>query len=114
MARCNLTERITIEKLETTQDEDNFEVENWQEYYKCWSGFKTVSGKEFFNAKANNIQEIVTFTIRYCNKAKALLEPGAENKFRIKYKGYYYNIIPPVSDYSNLHNFIDIRCIITT
>lgn len=110
MSRDNLTERIIIENLIEKQDEENFQIEEWQEYYKCWAGYRTIKGKDFIAAKASNSEGIVTFTVRYCNKTKALLVPGANKKFRINYKGFYYDILPPVSDFENRHDFIDIRC----
>ena len=110
MARCNLTERIEFETINLKLDDDNFETPEWDFYYKCWAGYRTVKGKDFIAAKADNSENIVTFTVRYCNKTKALLVPGANKKFRIKYKGFYYDILPPVSDFDNRHEFIDIRC----
>lgn len=110
MARCNLTERIKIEVLNLKLDDDNFEIKEWDFYYKCWAGYRTVKGKDFIAAKSDNSENIVTFTVRYCNKTKALLVPGSDKKFRIKYKEFYYDILPPVSDFENRHEFIDIRC----
>lgn len=111
MARYRLTERISIEKyLGEIQNKNGFDYPKWDDkYYKCWSAYKSVDGKEYIAAKANNTENIVTFTVRYCNKTKALLVPGATKNFRINYKGYHYDI-EFVSDYKNLHEWIDIKC----
>ena len=112
MAKCKLTERIIIEKfLGEVQTPNGFDETKWDNYYKCWSAYKDVSGKEFIAAKATNSENIVTFTVRYCNKIKALLIPGANKNFRIKYKGFYYNI-EYTNDYNNSHEFVDIKATI--
>lgn len=110
MAECRLTERIKIEKLSNSngQNENGFDEEVWKEHYSCWSGYKKVSGKEYIAAKANNSEQIVTFTVRYCNKIKELLQPGASKRFRIEYKGFYYDILY-VLDFENRHEFVDIK-----
>ncbi|CEN31031.1 putative phage head-tail adaptor [[Clostridium] sordellii] len=110
MAECRLTERIKIEKLSDSKEtnENGFDEEVWKEHYKCWSGYKSVSGKEYIAAKANNSENIVTFTVRYCNKVKELLDPGASKIFRIEYKGFYYDILD-VLDFENRHEFVDIK-----
>lgn len=108
MAQCRLTERIIIEKYSSSQNENGFDVENWTEYYKCWSGYKQVTGREYISAKATNSENIVTFTVRYCNKVKELLKPGASKIFRVKYKDEYFDI-EDVLDFENLHKFVDIK-----
>lgn len=114
MARCRLTERITIENYEESkQNENGFIVEGWKEHYSCWSDFKTIKGSEYVGAKATNSENIVTFTIRYCKKVKELLQPGASKIFRIKHNNCYYDILYS-SDYDNLHEWIDIKCKILT
>ncbi|MGL5459007.1 MAG: phage head closure protein [Cetobacterium sp.] len=111
----NLSERIKIYKIEESQTENGFSIEpvynDSNIYYKCWSSFKTISGSEFIAAKATNSENIVTFTIRYCNKSKALLSPGATKKFKIKYNECLYDI-QFANDYRNLHDWIDIKATI--
>jgi len=108
MVKCRLTERIIIEQYSTIQNENGFDEEKWAEYYSCWTNFRAVSGKEYESAKATQVENIVTFTIRYCNKAKVLLEKDATKKFRIKYKDKIFNI-EYVSDFENLHTWVDIK-----
>ncbi|AWZ48317.1 phage head closure protein [Hathewaya limosa] len=109
MAKCRLTERIIIEEyISNNQNENGFDIEKWPEYYSCWCNYKTVNGKEYEAAKATQAQNIVTFTVRYCNKIKALLEKDATKKFRIKYKDKIFNI-EYVNDFQNRHEWIDIK-----
>ncbi|MDU4052318.1 MAG: phage head closure protein [Clostridium perfringens] len=108
MAECRLNERITIEELSITQNSNGFEEEKWHEYYRCWSSFKKVKGSKFIAAKADNAENIVTFTIRYCNKVKILLDIEAINKFRINFKGHYYKL-EYVDDYDQGHEWVDLK-----
>ena len=111
MSQYRLTERMVLQKYEDSDtDECGFPIQSWDEkYYPCWCAFRSVSGKEYFEAKANNTENIVTFTIRYCNKVKALLEPGATKEYRILYKNHVYDI-QYASDYQDAHEWIDIKC----
>lgn len=106
--KCN--ERIIIsEYLGEIQNDNGFDEPSWDDkYYSCRCGFKQVSGKEFSSAKANNTENIVTFTARYCNKTKVLLIPGETKKYKVIYKGNDYDILF-CSDYENLHKWIDIK-----
>lgn len=110
MARCKLTERISIEKiLDAEQNTNGFDEEKWdEEYYNCWAAYKDVSGKDFIAAKATNSENIVTFTVRYCNKVKAILYPGANKQFRVKYNNFYYDI-EYASDFEKRHGWIDLK-----
>lgn len=109
MAQCRLTERIVIEEFSETQNENGFDEVTWTEYHPCWSRYRRVSSKEYIAAKANNSEQIVTFTVRYCNKVKELLKPGSSKLFRIKYKGYNYDIVGDPVDFENRHTFVDIK-----
>jgi SPP1 family predicted phage head-tail adaptor len=114
MAQFRLNNRITIQKyIGENQNDNGFDIISWDdEYYPCWAGFKQVNGREFISAAANNSEKIVTFTVRYCNKTKVLLDPEGTKIFRIHYNQNKYNIVF-CSDYENLHKWIDIKCEIT-
>lgn len=105
---CN--QRIIIsEYLGENQNDNGFDTATWDDtYYPCWCDFKQVSGKEYIAAKANNSENIVTFTVRYCNKTKVLLVPGATKQYKVIYKGIDYDIVF-CSDYKNLHQWVDIK-----
>ncbi|RUR35142.1 head-tail adaptor protein [Clostridium perfringens] len=108
MAECRLNERITIEELSITQNKNGFEEEKWNEYYKCWSSFNKVKGSKFIAAKADNSENIVTFTVRYCNKIKPLLGPEAIKKFKVCFKGNYYKL-EYVDDFEQRHEWVDLK-----
>ena len=109
MAGHRLSERIVIQEyLGEIQNNNGFDEPTWGEYYSCWCEFREVSGKEFIAAKSNNSEDIVTFTIRYCNKVKALLVPGSTKKFKVVYKDVSYDI-EFCSDFNNLHEWVDIK-----
>lgn len=106
----SMNERIIISHyLGEIQNENGFDEPTWDDtYYSCWCSFKQVSGKEFISAKADNSENIVTFTVRYCNKTKVLLAPEATKEYKVIYNEKDYDIIF-CSDYNNLHKFIDIK-----
>ena len=110
MSSINMNERITISKyLGEIQNDNGFDEKTWNDtYYSCWCAFKQVSGREFISAKADNSENIVTFTVRYCNKTKELLEVGATKDYKVIFDEKDYDIIF-CSDYNNLHKFIDIK-----
>lgn len=109
MSECRLTERIEIEELiSTTQNSKGFDIPNWQLYYGCWSSYDEVKGSKFIAAKADKSEDIVTFTIRYCNKVKPLLLPGAKKRFRVIFNGFIYAILF-AGDYENRHEWVDIK-----
>lgn len=104
-----LTERITIQEYTTTQNENGFDEETWIDYFSCYSCFRQITGKEYISAKATNSENIVTFTVRYCEETKVLLKSGATKVFRIKFFDEFYDI-QYVSDYNNFHKYIDLKC----
>lgn len=108
-----LDKRITFKKIETIQNDYGTMEESLIDYYSCWAGFKTISGKEFIAAKTTNSENIVTFTVRYCNKLKQLLNPKEIKNFKIEFNECKYNILF-ISDWMNLHKYIDIKCEVIT
>lgn len=110
MVNVRTNERIIISQYIGEEQNDNgFDSLQWDDtYYSCWCSFRQVSGKEFISAKANNSENIVTFTIRYCSKTKALLEAGETKQYKVIYKNNDYDILF-CSDYNNLHKWIDIK-----
>ncbi|HFL3860683.1 TPA: phage head closure protein [Clostridioides difficile] len=103
--------RIIIEKLsDNDTDERGFPLDGWREYYICWSDFKAVSGKEYISAKAVSSENIVTFTVRYSEKIKLIIEDVENTKiYRIRYRNKIYDIIY-ISDFENKHRFVDFKC----
>ena len=105
-----LNDRITIQKSNNDLvDEDGFNIDGWTDYHKCWSGFKTVGWKDYFSAKSIKEENIVTFTVRYSPKIKAMIEDLEPTKnYRLKYKSKLYDI-KYINDLGNNHEYIDIK-----
>lgn len=108
-----LDRRITFKQVSYKQNNYGTTLQIFNNYYSCWAGFKTISGKEFIAAKTTNNENIVTFTVRYCNKLKPLLNPKELKNFKIVFNECTYNILF-VSDWNNLHKYIDIKCEVIT
>ena len=60
-----LDKRITIQKFSTYQNENGFDVEDWQDYKTIWASINNLWGKEFYAAKAVNAENTVEFVVRY-------------------------------------------------
>lgn len=109
-----LDKRITFKKIEYKQNNYGTTTEISSDYYSCWAGFKTVSGREFIAAKTTNNENIVTFTVRYCNKTKVLLNPKELKNFKIEFNECVYSILPPAIDLLGKQEYIDIKCEVIT
>lgn len=88
-----LNQRITIQKKETSVDENGFEVEEWSDFKSVWSSVKNINGKEFFQAQQAQSQASKKVTIRYLKDLDSSLDPDVSLKYRIKYKNNNYNLI---------------------
>lgn len=58
------------------------------DFHKCWARVNGISGKEYWQVRQQNEEQIISFRIRYCRKLSEL------NSFdyRILYRGDTYNI----------------------
>lgn len=91
----------------SSQDDEGFPIEKWDNYLTCWCFKKSSVGKEFINSNADNTEEIISFTTRYCNKLSAIDKPGMTKKLKLLYQGREWNIID-LDDYKDLHSEYDI------
>lgn len=83
-----MDKRIVIQLLGTEEDEIGNQTPSWTDFHKCWANVNGVSGKEYWQARQQNEEQIISFKIRYCRKLFGL------NSFdyRIMYRGETYNI----------------------
>lgn len=88
METGTMNQRITIQRLETTVNENGLETEEWRDCYLCWAYVNGVSGSEFWAAHAVQAENTVVFTVRYCKKV-AEVNP---KQYRILFGGVPYNI----------------------
>lgn len=109
-----LNERITIQNFNSVIDNEGFNVQEWIDYHTCWCCFRTVGWKEYFSAMQVQAQNTVTFTVRYSNKIKDIIEDiQATKKYRVVYKNNAYDI-KYINDLENKHEYVDIKAEIIT
>lgn len=74
---------IIIEK----QDPD---TEEWFTYFRAHAAINKSGGSEYLNAGAERSTQILTFTLRYCDKLEPI--PYSTQLFRIWYRNHVFNI----------------------
>jgi len=82
-----MNERITIEKNTTVVDKVGNHVNQWEEYFSCFTYASTYEAEE----KAGEVtteERTVTFNVRYCSELKNITSTG----FRVRFHGDVYNI----------------------
>ncbi|AJE12409.1 phage head closure protein [Clostridium botulinum] len=72
--------RIIIQKYTTTQNENGFDIEEWDDYKTVWASMNNLWGKEFYAAKATNSENTIEFIVRYSKD----LEKINSKEYRIK------------------------------
>ncbi len=83
-----MDKRIVIQMRFDKEDEIGNRLTAWEDFHKCWANVGGVSGKEFWQARQQNEEQIVSFKIRYCRKLSGL----NSYDYRILYHGETYNI----------------------
>ena len=78
-----LNVRIFISRSEVVTDEIGNHKNDWKPYYTCYATVSAEAGKEM-----TQVGMVVDFTIRYCEKAKAI----NTTKYRVEFNGELYNI----------------------
>lgn len=79
-----LRHKITIQKLENSQDSFGQPVENWPDVVTVWASVNPIVGKEFFAAETVNSE--VTHRIRMRYKS------GITPSMRVKFKDRFFSI----------------------
>ncbi|HIG0355910.1 TPA: phage head closure protein [Clostridium sporogenes] len=72
--------RITIQKYNTYQNENGFDIEEWDDYKTVWASMNNLGGKEFYAAKSTNSENTIEFIVRYSKD----LEKINTKEYRIK------------------------------
>lgn len=83
-----MDKRIVIQMCSDKEDEICNQLTAWEDFHKCWANVSGVSGKEYWQARQQNEEQIVSFKIRYCRKLSEL----NTYDYRILYHGETYNI----------------------
>lgn len=104
-----LNRKIIIEKYAgKIKDENGNIIEQYEEYYSCWAGFRAMSGKKFAEQQSTLYKRVDSFIVRYCGKTKDLLEEDLE-KFTVILGNKRYKIAYPY-DIKDEHKYIDLEC----
>ncbi len=85
-----LNNRITIQKI---KDAGPLKNKEYEDYKTVWARITNLHGKEFLEAQtvASNISKKVT--IRYIKELDSSIDKDMSKKFRVMYKGNFYNIL---------------------
>lgn len=59
-----LRHRLQFQRQSTVENENGVPITTWVPMATVWGGARDVSGKEFFEAAAHQMEDIVTFTVR--------------------------------------------------
>lgn len=76
----DFNKRIVIQKYTTTQNENGFDIEEWDDYKTVWASMNNLWGKEFYAAKSTNSENTIEFIVRYSKD----LEKINTKEYRIK------------------------------
>ena len=84
-----LDQRIMIQHRTVVKDEKGNESEEWTDFHSCWAAVNGVSNREYWKAREQHEENIVSFKIRFCNVLKEL----NKTDFRIVFDGRIYDIV---------------------
>ena len=79
-----MRQRIAIQRVIISTNENGYEVETPEVIKVVWAKVSNLHGKEFFEAKAVQAENTVNFTIRYIS--------GLDQSMQIIFQGKTYNI----------------------
>ena len=97
---------ITFEKMSVVQDDIGNEIKAWSYYYNCRASVNGLSGSEYWAAKAQQAEETVVFTVRYCENLKNI----NPQEYRISFRGEIYDI-QPSDNYKHLNESLKIKAV---
>ena len=83
-----LQEKIVIQKATITKDEMLNVKTEWTDFYTCRAYANGLSGNEYYEARKQNLQDTINFTIRYTKLLKAL----NTKEYRVLFRGNVYDI----------------------
>lgn len=83
-----LDRRITIQKKVVAQDNLLNEAETWSDYHTCWAAVSGVSNREYFAARQQHEENVVSFKVRGCARLKEV----DKINYRIVFEDHVYDI----------------------
>lgn len=90
----SFNKRITFQRKSKDIDSDGYPVEKVEDILTVWAAVKPVSAKEFLQAKADQVENITRFVIRY---RKNLFE----DDMTIRYGNRNFEIVTIINDYES-------------
>lgn len=84
-----LNRRITLQRRQVFQDDEGNQRQEWTDFHSCWAAVNGVSNREYWQAREQHEENIVSFKVRYCNRLKAM----NKTDFRIVFRGRIYDIV---------------------
>ena len=93
----DLRHRITVGRMATTTNENGYPVEHDTIICRVWASARDAGYREFFEAAASNLEDVVNFAIRY----RPDIEPG----MWVEFEGQRREIMQ-VNGYDHLHDFL--------
>ena len=86
MNATDLREQIEVQRrVDKGTDESGNPIHDWEPFFRAYAAVRDVSGREFFAAAAEQLQNTVTFTIRH--------HDGVMNDMRVLYNDVPYDIV---------------------
>jgi len=91
--------RLRFETLTSTEDANGFVTKTWTTAFTVWGAARDVGGREFFEAAAQHMENITTFTIRARSGITTAMRILFQSKpyeimqiSRMQYRGDYMQI----------------------
>ncbi|WPC65276.1 phage head closure protein [Rhodoferax ferrireducens] len=102
MITGQLDQRVSIERLESGQDELGQPVIAWTPLYAVWAAVEPLSGREYFAASAAQSSVTTRIKLRY--------KPGITSADRVIHDGTTYNI-QSVINYKSAKRELVLMCV---
>lgn len=84
-----LNRRITLQRRTITEDDAGNQQQEWSNFHSCWAAVNGVANREYWKAREQHEENIVSFKIRWCHALNAL----NKTDFRIVFDGSVYDIV---------------------
>lgn len=97
-----LKQRITLERLARSINNNGFEIETWEPFKTVWAKVENLHGREYFTAAQVKAEKTVKFTIRYIK--------GIDETMRILFKDKVYNITS-IDNIKYQNKFVEIKAL---
>lgn len=97
---------IVIQKSTTSFDEIGNQIESWATYHSCRANINGLSGAEYWAAQAQQVENTVTFEVRYCIALKSVVP----QTYRILYDGKIYDV-KHIDDFQFTHETLKIKAV---